>query len=188
MLSESGHDHSQELLPIVGIHVDFLRVHHTQTSVGSLDVVHVLDGSLEPTHDHLAVMSHFGIALDGSGAGQVTKGGEVPLGPWIHDQKSETKKNGVISRKYHLKNTWKNLCRTYQLKVLPGQSLRSDFIDTKLSPQATDGGALGICPLNHSEVFRVCSVTCLKMLKRNRLSITDTRDNLLRFNDHTPKV
>uniref|UniRef100_A0A3B1IP17 Uncharacterized protein n=1 Tax=Astyanax mexicanus TaxID=7994 RepID=A0A3B1IP17_ASTMX len=153
MLSESGHDHSQELLPIVGIHVDFLRVHHTQTSVGSLDVVHVLDGSLEPTHDHLAVMSHFGIALDGSGAGQVTKGGEVPLGPWIHDQ-----------------------------------NLRSDFIDTKLSPQATDGGALGICPLNHSEVFRVCSVTCLKMLKRNRLSITDTRDNLLRFNDHTPKV
>uniref|UniRef100_A0A8B9HDU4 Uncharacterized protein n=1 Tax=Astyanax mexicanus TaxID=7994 RepID=A0A8B9HDU4_ASTMX len=103
---------------VVGIHVDFLRVHHTQLGVGSLDVVHVLDGSLQSTHDHFAMMSHLGVSLDGSGAGQVTKGSEVPLGPWSDDQKS---------------------------------SLRSDFIDTDLSPQARDGTALGICPLNHSD-------------------------------------
>uniref|UniRef100_A0A8B9HCL3 Uncharacterized protein n=1 Tax=Astyanax mexicanus TaxID=7994 RepID=A0A8B9HCL3_ASTMX len=104
--------------------MNFLRVHHTQTSIGSLDIVQVLDCSLQSTHNHLAMLSHFGVSLDGSGAGQVTKGSEVPLGPWSDDQKSETKKN---------------------------QSLRSDFIDTDLSPQASDGAPLGICPHNHSD-------------------------------------
>uniref|UniRef100_A0A3B4C5N6 Uncharacterized protein n=1 Tax=Pygocentrus nattereri TaxID=42514 RepID=A0A3B4C5N6_PYGNA len=103
---------------LVGIHVKFLRVHNTQTCVDGLDVVQVLHGSVQPTHDGLTVSSHFGVAHDRRGAGEVTKGSEVPLSPGSHDQKE-----------------------------LPGKGLRSDFIDTDLSPQASDGAALGISAL-----------------------------------------
>uniref|UniRef100_A0A3B4C7H4 Uncharacterized protein n=1 Tax=Pygocentrus nattereri TaxID=42514 RepID=A0A3B4C7H4_PYGNA len=83
----------QELLPsllhisVVGIHVQFLRVQHTELGVGGLDVVQVLHGSVQPTHDGLTVSSHFRVAHDSRGAGEVTKGREVPLSPGSHDQK-----------------------------------------------------------------------------------------------------
>uniref|UniRef100_A0A3B4C7B6 Uncharacterized protein n=1 Tax=Pygocentrus nattereri TaxID=42514 RepID=A0A3B4C7B6_PYGNA len=113
----------QDIYPeVVGVHVYFLRVHHTELGVGGLDVVQVLHSSVQPTHYGLSVISHFGVANDCGGAGEVTKGSEVPLSPWSHDQEE-----------------------------LPGKGLRSDFIDTDLFPQASDGAALGICPLNHAD-------------------------------------
>ena len=85
---------STEIYPeVVGIHVQFLRMQHTELGVGGLDVVHVLHGSVQPTHDGLAVSSHFRVAHDSGGAGKVTKRSEVPLSPWSHDQKPEIEKN-----------------------------------------------------------------------------------------------
>uniref|UniRef100_A0A3B4C3H5 Uncharacterized protein n=1 Tax=Pygocentrus nattereri TaxID=42514 RepID=A0A3B4C3H5_PYGNA len=78
---------------VVGIHVQFLRVQLAELGVGGLDVVQVLHGSVQPTHDGLTVSSHFRVPHDSRGAGEVTKGSEVPLSPWKHDQEPEIEKN-----------------------------------------------------------------------------------------------
>ena len=87
---------------VVGIHVQFLRVHNTQTSVGGLDVVQVLHGSFQPTHDGLTVSSHFRVTHDSGGTGKVSEASKVSLSPWSHDQKPETK-SYVIER---MQFTW----------------------------------------------------------------------------------
>lgn len=53
---------------VVGIHMQFLRVHHTEWRIGGLDVVHVLDGSLQTSHHSPPVSCHLGVTHDRSGA------------------------------------------------------------------------------------------------------------------------
>uniref|UniRef100_A0A668ACV9 Uncharacterized protein n=1 Tax=Myripristis murdjan TaxID=586833 RepID=A0A668ACV9_9TELE len=127
MSAQSGDDHRQELLPVIRIHMQLLRVHHTQCFVGILDVVQVLHSSIQPSHHCLSMCGHLSVAHDGGGAGQIAKQGEVPLSPGVHDE-----------------------------------NLGSDFIHVDFSPQAHDGTALSICPVDHVdsvEVFSELSVT-----------------------------
>uniref|UniRef100_A0A3Q3KU45 Hemoglobin subunit alpha-A-like n=2 Tax=Mastacembelus armatus TaxID=205130 RepID=A0A3Q3KU45_9TELE len=76
---------------VIRIHMELLRVHHAQTGVSILDVVHVLHGFIQPTHHRLAMLGHFRVSQDGDIGGQVTKSCEVSLSPWIHNQKSGMK-------------------------------------------------------------------------------------------------
>uniref|UniRef100_A0A668ATL5 Uncharacterized protein n=1 Tax=Myripristis murdjan TaxID=586833 RepID=A0A668ATL5_9TELE len=89
MSAQSGDDHRQELLPVIRIHMQLLRVHHTQCFVGILDVVQVLHSSIQPSHHCLSMCGHLSVAHDGGGAGQIAKQGEVPLSPGVHDEKPE---------------------------------------------------------------------------------------------------
>uniref|UniRef100_A0A8C5ECX0 Uncharacterized protein n=1 Tax=Gouania willdenowi TaxID=441366 RepID=A0A8C5ECX0_GOUWI len=74
--AQSRDHHSQELLPVFRIHMELLRVHHTQFGVGCLDAVHVLNSILQATHHHFSMCGHLGIAQDA----------KMSLSPWIHDQ------------------------------------------------------------------------------------------------------
>uniref|UniRef100_A0A4W5K865 Uncharacterized protein n=1 Tax=Hucho hucho TaxID=62062 RepID=A0A4W5K865_9TELE len=123
--AKSGHNDSQELLEVVGIHVQCLRVHHTQCSIGVLDVIQVLHSSVQSVHHGLSVLGHGGVTHDGSGCGQVAEGAEN----------------------------------------VPGQGLWSDLIHADLSPQAYDGTALSICPVDHVDDCLLISVGTCKMLQ-----------------------
>uniref|UniRef100_A0AAY5EQM5 Uncharacterized protein n=1 Tax=Electrophorus electricus TaxID=8005 RepID=A0AAY5EQM5_ELEEL len=90
----SAHQH----LHIVGIHVQFLGVQDTQFSVGGLDVVHVLHGSLQTAQYNCSVGGNTGVSHDGSGIVQVSKFGEIPLGPGVHDKTSEWLLNIILRR------------------------------------------------------------------------------------------
>lgn len=59
---------STTYLEVVWIHMQFLRVHHTERGIGGLDVVHVLDGSLQTSHHSPPVSCHLGVTHDRSGA------------------------------------------------------------------------------------------------------------------------
>uniref|UniRef100_A0A4W6BVK6 Uncharacterized protein n=1 Tax=Lates calcarifer TaxID=8187 RepID=A0A4W6BVK6_LATCA len=69
---------------VIRIHMELLRVHHTQPGVSVLDVVHVLHGIFQPTHHRLTVLGHLGVSEDG-----------VSLGPWIYNQKSPGQGLGI---------------------------------------------------------------------------------------------
>lgn len=59
---------AQTYLEVVGIHMQFLRVHHTECCKGGLDVIHVLDGSLQTSHHCPPVTCYLGVTHDRSGA------------------------------------------------------------------------------------------------------------------------
>ena len=76
---------------VVWINMQFLRVHHTEGGIGTLDVVHVLQGNIQ-TVQHLDAMgSDFCVPDDGFRIVQVSKRGKVTLGPRVHDQPSAGK-------------------------------------------------------------------------------------------------
>lgn len=77
---------------VVGVHVDFLRVHHAQLGVGGLDVVHVLHSTVQAPHHCLAMLCYLRVCQNGGGGGQVAKTCEVSLSPGIHNQYPEKKK------------------------------------------------------------------------------------------------
>uniref|UniRef100_A0A671UR41 Uncharacterized protein n=1 Tax=Sparus aurata TaxID=8175 RepID=A0A671UR41_SPAAU len=128
MFAQGGDDHSQELLPVIRIHMDLLRVLLAQLGVSILDVVQVLHSSVQPTHHCLAVSGHLFVCDDGGVGGNVAEACEVSLSPWVDDQKG-----------------------------LPGQSLGSDLTHIDLPPQGYDGSALSICPLDHVDGVKVSS-------------------------------
>uniref|UniRef100_A0A3Q3RMD6 Uncharacterized protein n=1 Tax=Mastacembelus armatus TaxID=205130 RepID=A0A3Q3RMD6_9TELE len=86
LFAQGRGDHSQELLEVIRIHMELLRVHHAQIGVSVLDVVHVLHSLFQPTHHRLAMLGHFRVSQDGGIGGQVPKCCEVSLSPWIHNQ------------------------------------------------------------------------------------------------------
>uniref|UniRef100_A0A3B4FGF4 Uncharacterized protein n=1 Tax=Pundamilia nyererei TaxID=303518 RepID=A0A3B4FGF4_9CICH len=110
---------------VIGIHVELLRVHSAQFGVGLLDVVQVLHSIFQTTHHGPSVLCHFGVSHNGSIGGQVSKGFEVSLTPGVHNQK------------------------------LPAEGLGTDFPHIDFSPQAYDGLALSICPLDHFDSVKV---------------------------------
>uniref|UniRef100_A0A3Q3B5I8 Uncharacterized protein n=1 Tax=Kryptolebias marmoratus TaxID=37003 RepID=A0A3Q3B5I8_KRYMA len=128
MSAQGGGDHSQELLPVVGVHMELLGVHNTQVGVGVLDVVHVLHSGFQSTHHGLSVVGHLSVSTNGGIGGEVSETSEVSLGPGIHNQNADG---------------------------LPDQGLRSDLSHINLSPQAGDGTSDGFerCLMGPSCVF-----------------------------------
>uniref|UniRef100_A0A3P9D5J9 Uncharacterized protein n=1 Tax=Maylandia zebra TaxID=106582 RepID=A0A3P9D5J9_9CICH len=131
LFAQGRDDHSEECLPghldirVIGIHVELLRVHSAQFGVGLLDVVQVLHSIFQTTHHGLSVLCHFGVSHNGSVGGQVSKFFEVSLTPGAHNQK------------------------------LPAEGLGTDFPHIDFPPQAYDGLALSICPLDHFDSVKV---------------------------------
>uniref|UniRef100_A0A8C6L9R5 Uncharacterized protein n=1 Tax=Nothobranchius furzeri TaxID=105023 RepID=A0A8C6L9R5_NOTFU len=74
---------------IVGVHVQFLRVQHTQVFVCVLDVIHVLHSSFQTSQDHLSMSGHFGIAFYRLSIVEVSKGTKIPLSPGVDDETPE---------------------------------------------------------------------------------------------------
>uniref|UniRef100_A0A8C6L565 Uncharacterized protein n=1 Tax=Nothobranchius furzeri TaxID=105023 RepID=A0A8C6L565_NOTFU len=83
-----GHAHSDLVThpEVIRIHMELLRVHHTQLGVGVLDVVQVLHSRLQSTHHGLSMVGHFGVSDNGRIGGQVSKVGEVGLSLRVDDQ------------------------------------------------------------------------------------------------------
>uniref|UniRef100_A0A3Q2E7R4 Uncharacterized protein n=1 Tax=Cyprinodon variegatus TaxID=28743 RepID=A0A3Q2E7R4_CYPVA len=86
LFAQGSDHHSQELLPVIGIYMELLRVHNTQLGIGLLDVVQILHSCFQSTHHSFSMLSHFGISNDGSVGGQVTKRSKMSLSPGVHNQ------------------------------------------------------------------------------------------------------
>merc|ERR1719309_5330 len=113
LLAQRGHHHGQKLLEscldltsefftplgsnhdgqtigqqpeVVGIHVQFLRVQHTQLGIGCLDVVHVLHSPVHTVQDDFPVIRHHGISYDSSSVIKVSKVSKIPLSPGVDNQ------------------------------------------------------------------------------------------------------
>uniref|UniRef100_A0A3B4YZD2 Uncharacterized protein n=1 Tax=Stegastes partitus TaxID=144197 RepID=A0A3B4YZD2_9TELE len=87
--SQGGHHHGQELLEIVRIHMQFLRVQHAQLCVGGLDVVHVLHSTVQTVEDSFSVNCNHWVCFDGSRVVEVSKVSKVPLSPGVDNQTPE---------------------------------------------------------------------------------------------------
>uniref|UniRef100_A0A3Q2Q5C9 Uncharacterized protein n=1 Tax=Fundulus heteroclitus TaxID=8078 RepID=A0A3Q2Q5C9_FUNHE len=96
MLSQGGHHHEQLYVEVVGVHLQFLRVQHTQLFVRGLDVIHVLHSFLQTGEDNLPVSCHLG----------VPKAAKVPLN--ISGQRCST----TVTLRTHVwpnSTSWKSL-------------------------------------------------------------------------------
>uniref|UniRef100_A0A3Q3B4E1 Uncharacterized protein n=1 Tax=Kryptolebias marmoratus TaxID=37003 RepID=A0A3Q3B4E1_KRYMA len=127
MLSQGGHDHPQLYLEIIRVYLQLLGVQHTQVFECVLDVIQVLHSFFQTAHDNFSVSRHFGVRCYCISAGEVSKFTKIPLSPGV---------DGVNNQ---------------------SSGLRSDLSHINLSPQAGDGAALGICPLNHGDGVKVSS-------------------------------
>uniref|UniRef100_A0A8C2T3D6 Uncharacterized protein n=1 Tax=Coturnix japonica TaxID=93934 RepID=A0A8C2T3D6_COTJA len=81
-----GHQPAAQAAQILGVHVQLVAVQLRQLGVGVLDVVQVLHGFSKGAQHFLTMSTDPGVAHDGSGAGEVPKGGKEPLGPGVDDQ------------------------------------------------------------------------------------------------------
>uniref|UniRef100_A0A665V9A6 Uncharacterized protein n=1 Tax=Echeneis naucrates TaxID=173247 RepID=A0A665V9A6_ECHNA len=107
--SQGGHHHGQELLEIIGIHMQLLGVQHTQLSVGLLDVVHVLHGPLQTAQHHLSVICHHWVGDDGCGVVEVSKSAEIPLSPGVDHQTPGRSRHGQKEQQdpQHHSRSWR---------------------------------------------------------------------------------
>lgn len=80
---------------VIRIDVDFLRVQHTQFSIGSFDVVHVLHSFVQAVQDNSTMSSNIWVSQDGSGVVQVSKVTKVPLSPGVDDKTSTRQKHFI---------------------------------------------------------------------------------------------
>uniref|UniRef100_A0A672GWZ9 Uncharacterized protein n=1 Tax=Salarias fasciatus TaxID=181472 RepID=A0A672GWZ9_SALFA len=114
---------------VVGVHVQLVRVQHTQLSVSLLDVVHVLHSAVQAVQDLHSMGCDVGVGFDGLGAADISKlVGEIPLSPGVDDQTPlQGEKDG---------------------------NLRSSFI-FNIKIKAIDDAALLVAPLNHVD-FSLC--------------------------------
>uniref|UniRef100_A0A4W5NUG6 Uncharacterized protein n=1 Tax=Hucho hucho TaxID=62062 RepID=A0A4W5NUG6_9TELE len=86
----------------VGIHVQFLGVQNAQLGVCVLDVVHVLQSSVQTVQHRGAVLSNQRVVHDGLCVVQVAEAPEIPLGPGVHDQTPERSGERIFSYIYSL--------------------------------------------------------------------------------------
>lgn len=97
-------------LEVIRIHVQFLRVQHTQFSESDLNAVHVLHSFLQTTDYCQAVGCNLGVSNDGRGVVQVSKVTKVPLGPWVHDKTpKQQNQKCVVSHLQQQRKRIKNL-------------------------------------------------------------------------------
>uniref|UniRef100_A0A8C3JVT6 Uncharacterized protein n=1 Tax=Calidris pygmaea TaxID=425635 RepID=A0A8C3JVT6_9CHAR len=81
---------------VLRVHVQLLAVQLRQLGVGRLNVVQVLH-SFPKGGEHLsAVGTDLGVANDGSGTGEVPKGGEEPLGPGVDNQQPGERRRDMV--------------------------------------------------------------------------------------------
>ncbi|TRY89220.1 hypothetical protein DNTS_025392 [Danionella cerebrum] len=144
---------------VVRVHAQLLGVQHAQIGVGGFDIVHVLHGQLQALHHSFTMSSDHGVPHDSSGIVEVSKLGEVPLGPWVHD---ETPIEKPLSGIEFMKES----------EHKPGQSLRTNHLRVKFGEDVLDGGCLEICPHDHVSALDVQLLTQKrKSPNRYRLSM-----------------
>uniref|UniRef100_A0A8C9LA88 Uncharacterized protein n=1 Tax=Pavo cristatus TaxID=9049 RepID=A0A8C9LA88_PAVCR len=71
---------------VLGVHMQLVTVQLGQLGEGVLDVVQVLHSIPKGGEHFLAMGADHGVAQDGGGAGEVSKGGKEPLGPGVDNQ------------------------------------------------------------------------------------------------------
>uniref|UniRef100_A0A5F9CN07 Uncharacterized protein n=1 Tax=Oryctolagus cuniculus TaxID=9986 RepID=A0A5F9CN07_RABIT len=103
MMRQHNNQHGPQTHPeVLRIHVQLVTVQFTQLSKGAFEVVQVIQTLTEGSQHLLAMSLHLRIAHNSMCRGQVPKGLEEPLGPWVDNQQPEKMKTGLTTNFFHI--------------------------------------------------------------------------------------